>query len=75
MRLLAPPDRLLAPPRRFEPPLDARRLRLAADFVLDAAFAAAFRFLVRAAFRAAALLLAFDAAIVLCSEFLTSYVV
>ncbi len=69
--------RLIAPPRRFEPPRDgdARRLRLVADVFLAAAFAAAFRFLVRAAFLAAALLLAFDAAIVLCSEFLTSYVV
>ena len=69
---LAPPRRLLAPPPFLAPAL--RRLRLAAA-ALAAAFAAARLFLVRAAFLAAALRLAFDVAIVLCSEFLTSYVV
>ncbi len=46
-------------------PADARRLRLAADFFLVAAFAAAFLFRVRAAFLAVALRLAFDVAIAL----------
>jgi hypothetical protein len=49
----------------FEDPFaDARRL-LAADFVLAAAFNAAFLFRVRAAFLAASLRLAFDVAIAL----------
>ncbi len=43
-------------------PADARRLRLAPAFFLAAAFAAAFLFRVRAAFLAAALRFAFDAA-------------
>jgi len=44
-------------------PAEARRLRLVPAFFLAAAFAAAFLFRVRAAFLAAALRLAFDAAI------------
>jgi hypothetical protein len=44
---------------------DARRLVFARDFVLAAAFNAAFLFRVRAAFLAASLRLAFDVAIAL----------
>ena len=48
----------------------ARRLRLVAALFLDAAFAAAFLLRVRAAFLAAALRLAFDAAIELIALYL-----
>ncbi len=62
--------------RLFEPPRAAARLRRPrlAEAALVAAFAAARLFLVRAAFFAAALLLAFDVAIILSSQFLMSYV-
>jgi hypothetical protein len=75
----APAVRRLAGERLFAPPFGVaaatRRFRRLAPACLAAALLAAFLFLVRAAFFAAALLLAFDAAIVSCSHFITSYVV
>ncbi len=71
MRFLRePPVRLFAPLRRLlVPPFLGLALRLPRRAAADrfAAFAAAFLFLVRAAFLAAACLLAFEIAIVLCA--------